>query len=220
VSPTDSSLPVVALDHVSAGYGGVPVLRDVSVQINRGEIVALLGPNGAGKTTVARVLAGLVAPTVGDVLVDGVRCAARPSPQQRARTGMRFVPESRGVFANLTTRDNLLLGARRDRAALHESIDAFPALGALLDRRAGLLSGGEQQMLALARAIAGRPRVLVIDELSLGLAPLIVDSILESVVRLARDRHVGLLLIEQHVDKVTRVADRSIHLARGSVVAH
>jgi branched-chain amino acid transport system ATP-binding protein len=213
----EPTAPVLALDKVDAGYGGVPVLRGVSLAVGLGEIVALLGPNGAGKSTTAKVCAGLLRPTGGRVLVDGTALGRRQSPHRIAHRGIRFVTESRGVFASLSVRDNLRLGARGDHAAAHAALNGFPALQPLLSRRAGLLSGGEQQMLAIARALAGRPRIVIVDELSLGLAPIVVDNLLESITNLARSEGLGLVLIEQHVDKVTRIADRVVHLSRGRI---
>jgi branched-chain amino acid transport system ATP-binding protein len=204
-----SSLEAVDL---SAGYGGVPVVHDLNVRISAGELVALLGPNGAGKTTTMLTLAGYLAPIVGEVNMDGKKAAL--SVHKRARKGVAFITEDRAVFQTLTAAENLRLGA----GTLEDAIEHVPELRPLLNRRAGLLSGGEQQLLALARALAGRPRFLLIDELSLGLAPLVVTRLLGAV-RLAADSGVGVLFVEQYANRALTVADRAYVLQRGRVVA-
>jgi branched-chain amino acid transport system ATP-binding protein len=207
---TAVSEPVLEARKMSVGYGTVSVIKDLDLTVGRGEVVALLGVNGAGKTTTVRALAGDLKHSGGEVWFNG-RPTTAPL-HQRARNGLRFITEERSVFMGLSTADNLRLGGQqRDRC-----LEIFPQLKPLLDRRAGLLSGGEQQMLTLARALGGDPVVLLADELSLGLAPLIFERLLHAI-RAAADRGIGVLLVEQHVRDALEVADRAYVLHRGSV---
>ena len=172
-----SSDPVLQLEALSAGYDAAAVVRELDLHVGSGEVVALLGPNGAGKTTTLRAISGLVRPMAGTIRVDGADIARR-SPAARARLGIAHVPEGRGVFFGLTVAEHFRLGSRGEHLDAEIAYEYFPALAELADRRAGLLSGGEQQMLALGRALARRPRLLLLDELSLGLAPVIVERLL------------------------------------------
>ncbi len=201
---------LLAARNISAGYGGVEIVRDVSLEVHPGEVVALLGANGAGKTTTLLTLAGVLKPLGGEILIDG---QATTAPlHRRARNGMAFVTEERSVFPKLTTRQNLAVG----RADIQKATTLFPELEALMSRRAALLSGGEQQMLTLGRALARAPEVLLADELSLGLAPKSVTRLLRAV-RAAADQGVGALLVEQHVHRVLEVADRVYLLQQGQI---
>jgi branched-chain amino acid transport system ATP-binding protein len=195
---------------LTSGYGGVPAIRDVTLRVEPGEIVTILGPNGAGKTTTLLTLAGAIRPLDGEVLLDGQ--AVRSRLHQRAKQGLSLVTEERSVFMGLTASANLRLG----QGAPADALAMFPELQPLLRRRAGLLSGGEQQILTLARALASKPRVLLADELSLGLAPLIVQRLLRAV-REAADRGVGVILVEQHARQALALADRAYVLRRGRV---
>ncbi len=195
---------------ISAGYGGVEIVRDLSLEVHAGEVVALLGANGAGKTTTLLTLAGELAPLNGEVLMDGERTTA--PLYRRARKGMAFVTEERSIFPKLTTRQNLAVA----RADIEQATALFPELVPLMSRRSALLSGGEAQMLTLSRALARAPSLLLADELSLGLAPKTVGRLLRAV-REAADRGIGALLVEQHVHRVLEVADRVYLLQQGRV---
>ena len=211
MTTTHRTTAVLAAEQLSAGYGDVGVLHDVDLRVGAGEIVALLGRNGAGKSTTLSTLAGLVTPSGGQVLLGG-----RPrtdAPYRRVRDGLAYVVEERGVLLGLTTAQNLRLG----RGTLADALAYFPEIEPHLGRQAGLLSGGQQQMLAVARALAGRPSVLMIDELSLGLAPKFVERLLQAL-RQARADGVGVLLVEQHARTALRVADRAYVLDQGRVV--
>jgi branched-chain amino acid transport system ATP-binding protein len=205
------SEPLIQARSMSSGYHQHPVVRDLDLEVHPGEVVALLGANGAGKTTTLMTLAGQLRPLGGTVMFDGA--PVRPALHRQARSGLAYVTEQRSVFMRLTVADNLRLGRGDDAIAL----EIFPELEPLLGRLAGQLSGGEQQILTLARALSRRPRLLLADELSLGLAPKIVVRLLAAV-RAAADRGVGVLLVEQHVHQALRYADRAYVLNRGSLV--
>jgi branched-chain amino acid transport system ATP-binding protein len=209
--PTGGADPLVECRGVSAGYGSMAVVRDLDLRVGAGEVVALIGANGAGKTTTLLTVAGELSPLGGEVRIRGRR-ATEPM-HVRCRRGMGFLTEERSVIMGLSARDNLKLAGVDGAAA----VALFPELEKLLGRPAGLLSGGEQQMLALARALGREPSVLLADELSLGLAPKVVDRLLTAVRLAADERHVGVLLVEQHVRQALRVADHVYVMERGQV---
>lgn len=207
------SLPVLEAVRLESGYGDLAVIRDISLSVNAGEVVSLLGPNGAGKTTLMLALAGELPVMHGEIRWMGRR--TQEPPYRRAQRGLGFVPEGRSVVSSLSTADNLRLG----RGGVDRAVAFFPELRGLLSRPAGLLSGGEQQMLAMARTLAASPTALLVDELSLGLAPVIVSRLM-SVVREAADRTgVAVLLVEQQVKRAFDICDRWFVLKRGELVA-
>jgi branched-chain amino acid transport system ATP-binding protein len=223
----DGAASLAVVDLV-AGYGEVLALEGVTITADAATITAVLGANGAGKTTLLRAISGMVRPRGGRVLLDGADRAGR-SPEDMARAGIAHVPEGQGVIAELTVEENLRIGMmswpglawrRADRAAA--LTEAYERFGVLADRRrklAGTLSGGERQMLVIARALVARPRVLLLDEPSLGLAPRIMTQVMDMVVRLSRESGITIILVEQNARGALAIADRGVVLNLGRVVA-
>lgn len=213
---------MLSMEGVSASYGRFRALFDVSLFVPRASVTALVGPNGAGKSTIARVVSGLVAPTRGRICFDGRDVTGLPT-WRLVRLGMAHAPEGRSVFANLDVEDNLrltfmrALGRRRAAEAVERAFSRFPRLGERRRQLAGTLSGGEQRMLALARVLAVPPRLLVVDELSSGLAPIVVDDVYRTL-REIRDAGTTLLVIEQQLPRALGLADRLVVLRKGQVV--
>jgi branched-chain amino acid transport system ATP-binding protein len=208
---------MLSLRGITAGYGPMTVLRDVSLAVPDGRVVALVGPNGAGKTTLLRVAAGQIRPERGAVHLDGVDLTPLP-PHRRLEHGVCLVPEGRGVWARLTVREHLRLYATQAGRpeAVDETLERFPRLAERREQAAGTMSGGEQQMLALARAFAARPRVVMLDEVSMGLAPKVVDTIFELLATLAATG-TALLLVEQFVTRALALCDHVYLLQKGRV---
>jgi branched-chain amino acid transport system ATP-binding protein len=201
---------------VSAGYGHITVLHDVGLTVEPGEICCMLGPNGAGKTTLLLACVGQLPLKSGSVLVDGQPMSSRRA-SRAAALGIGFVPDNRGLFLQLTVAENLKL-VHPWRSSLDEVADLFPALPPLMSRQVGLLSGGEQQMVAIAKAVLFRPRVLLIDELTHGLAPIIAEKLLTMVHGLARQHGTAVLLVEQTVEMALAVSDHALVMRQGHVV--
>jgi branched-chain amino acid transport system ATP-binding protein len=216
-----TSSPALELDHVDAAYGPFRALFDVSLVVADGGALALLGPNGSGKTTVARVASGLLAPTAGTLRIGGEDLTGRPA-WAVARAGVLHAPEGRSVFASLTVEENLVLalGAPGQDAPIAEGLEQaftlFPRLGERREQVAGTLSGGEQRMLSLARVLARPPKLLIVDELSLGLAPIVVEEVYRTLARI-RETGTALLVIEQHVLHALGLADDAVILHQGRV---
>jgi branched-chain amino acid transport system ATP-binding protein len=213
---------MLTLDNISVGYGAIRALKGVSMRVEQGEVVTLIGANGAGKTTTLRTITGLLSPTEGRILFEGAEISGKPTHQLVAR-GISMSPEGRGVFANLTVRENLLMGAylKKNKAEINADLERgfrmFPRLKERESQTAGTLSGGEQQMLAMARALMSRPRLLLLDEPSLGLAPLVVHTIFEAIDEI-RGEGTTILLVEQNAHAALKHSDRAYVLETGRIV--
>ena len=243
----DDEAPALAVEELVAGYGGVIALDRVSISAGTAAITAVLGANGAGKTTLLRAVSGMIRPRHGRILLDGTDLAGR-NPEQMVRAGIAHVPEGQGVIPELTVEENLRVGmmswprrgvwggakppagvsggvvppgtSRADRvAALDEAFERFPPLAARRRKLAAALSGGERQMLVIARALLARPRVLLLDEPSLGLAPLVMAQVMDLVVRLSREHGITIILVEQNARGALAIADYGVVLNLGRVVA-
>ena len=219
--PEPNVAPLLELRDVDAAYGPFRALFGVSLALHGGRVLALLGSNGAGKTTIARVCSGLLAPTSGSVWFEGIDVTGW-RPFRFARLGIVHAPEGRSVFASLTVDENLELtfGRTRKRAEVHEALSEayalFPRLGERRKQVAGTLSGGEQRMLSLSRVLVEKPRMLIADELSLGLAPIIVDEVYSTLAKI-RDAGTTLLIVEQHVHHALAIADAAVVMVKGEV---
>jgi len=207
---------------LSVRYGRIVAVRDASITVNEGEVVAVLGANGAGKTTLLETISGLLKPNRGRIIYQGADIT-KVAPHRIARRGLGHVPEGRQLFPTLTVEDNLILGAtsRSDKTSLQEDIafvyEVFPVLGERRKQKAGTLSGGEQQMLAIGRAITGKPELLLLDEPSMGLAPLTVDRIFEGLQKL-NEQGLTMLMVEQNAEMALSIADYAVVLQTGNVV--
>jgi branched-chain amino acid transport system ATP-binding protein len=213
---------MLTLENISVSYGAIRALKGVSMHVEQGEVVTLIGANGAGKTTTLRTITGLLSPTEGRLLFEGQEISGKPTHQLVAR-GISMSPEGRGVFANLTVRENLHMGAylKKNKAEIAQDLERgfrmFPRLKERESQKAGTLSGGEQQMLAMARALMSRPRLLLLDEPSLGLAPLVVHTIFEAIDEI-RGEGTTILLVEQNAHAALKHSDRAYVLETGRIV--
>jgi len=209
------------VDRLNSGYGKVPILRDVSFTVREGEVVAIIGPNGAGKSTLLKTISGLIKATSGTVTFDGKDITGLP-PHTVMKHGISYVPEGGRLFVNMSVKDNLLMGAYTDRSRLKTGIldeifNLFPALKARQRQYARTLSGGEKQMLAISRGLVSAPMLIMFDEPSLGIAPILVDSIYDTLHTL-KDKGMTVLLVEQNTNYALELADRAYVLENGTVV--
>ena len=212
---------MLELHNISTGYGRLPVLFGINLQVAQGEMVGVLGPNGAGKSTLLKTILGLLPVRQGGIVFRGRKISHVPT-HARFASGISLCPEGRRVFKNLSVRENLLAGAfGQEKSAVAEQLEAvysiFPRLDERKDQRAGSLSGGEQQMLAISRALMSRPRLLLVDELSMGLAPLVVEELLDTLRQLC-DRGLGLIVVDQFASRLVGRADRGEVLEKGRIV--
>ena len=217
---TGDGRPVLSVEGLDAGYGGSQILWSVDVAVSSGQVVCLMGRNGVGKTTLLKTIMGLLPARGGRVLLEGVD-VTRWSPDRRARAGVGYVPQGREIFPHLTVEENLrmsLLGCGR-APDLDAALSLFPTLRRLLGRKGGVLSGGEQQMLAIGRALLTRPRLLMLDEPTEGIQPSIVLEIEEAIRRIRSEMGLAVLLVEQYLDFAERLADAYVIMAKGAVVA-
>ena len=212
---------MLAVSGLSAGYGDIPVLHHISMTIAAGESVGILGHNGMGKTTLLRCLIGALKPSAGTIALDGADVTSM-APHGRARLGMAYVPQGREIFAALSARDNLRMGLVKTGAspdALDALLTDFPRLKPLLDRAGGSLSGGEQQLLALARALAGKPKILLLDEPTEGIQPSIIEEIAQTLSSLRERLGLTIVLVEQNLDFIATVSQRVLVIKRGQLGA-
>lgn len=207
---------VLETKQLSCGYGKIVVVRDVDLELRSGEVVAILGPNGAGKTTLMMTIAGLLPRISGEVLLDGDPLPSG-KPTAANLSGVVLVPDNRALFTTLTVRENIEIARPKHENNVDEVIDLFPGLQRRLTLKAGALSGGEQQMLAMARGLVQKPKVFLVDEMSMGLAPIVVESLLPIVRRIADETAAAVVLVEQHVRLALEVADTVIALVHGNV---
>lgn len=211
---------MLEVSNLHAGYGTIPVLRDISLKIKNGESVGILGHNGMGKTTMLRTLIGALRPTSGKVLFNGTD-VTRNAPHTRAKMGMAYVPQGREIFPTLSTLDNLRMGLIKTGERSLDTIDSlledFPRLKPLLNRSGGSLSGGEQQLLALARALSGRPCLLLLDEPTEGIQPSIIEEIAETLASLRKRMKLTIVLVEQNLEFIAAVSERVLVIKRGQI---
>jgi branched-chain amino acid transport system ATP-binding protein len=212
-----NDLNVLTCSKLTGGYGGLAVVRDFDLELAPGQVVALLGPNGAGKTTLLSTLAGLLPRLAGEVRVDGT---ALPNfrPRRANRAGVVLVPDDRALFTTMTVAENLKVAMSRKNDGCDDVVDLFPALRRRWKLTAGALSGGEQQMLAVARALVQRPRALLIDEMSMGLAPVIVEQLLPVIRQVADETGAVVVMVEQHVHLALEIADHAVVIVHGQAV--
>ena len=219
---SDSHAPLLELQGIDTFYGAVQVHFDLNIAVPRGEIVCLLGGNASGKSTTMKVILGLVKPHAGSVFLDGEEITGWPTPRI-VRRGIGSVPESRRIFAQMTVRENLLMGAypRSDRSQINEDyvrmLDLFPRLAERINQRGGTLSGGEQQMLAIGRALMSRPRLICMDEPTMGLSPLYVDRVLELIQEI-NQQGITIFMVEQNANLALQIAHRGYVLQNGRIV--
>ncbi|WP_207483281.1 ABC transporter ATP-binding protein [Arenibaculum pallidiluteum] len=211
---------ILSVEGLRSGYGRIPILAGVTLQLAAGEYLGVLGHNGMGKTTLMRTLMGYLPATDGRVALEG-RDITRATTSSRARGGMGYVPQGREIFPNLTVMENLRMGlvtsAREDLGVIEEVLAEFPRLKRLLDRRGGALSGGEQQLLALARCLCTKPKLILLDEPTEGIQPSIIDEIVESLLRLRTSRGIAMILVEQNLEFIAALSERILIIQKGRI---
>jgi branched-chain amino acid transport system ATP-binding protein len=214
---TTDETPALVVRDLQSGYDQTTVIRSLTLTLRAGAVTALLGPNGAGKTTLLKTISGVLKPTAGSIELFG-QDVTRLSPNKRAALGLCHIPEGRGIFRSLTVRENLMMQSvpGTEAASIERAAEVFPILGKRIGQTAGTLSGGEQQMLAMARAYVRDPKLILVDEASLGLAPLVVDSIFDFIQRLA-ERGTALLIVDQFVARALDMASDAFLLSRGEI---
>jgi branched-chain amino acid transport system ATP-binding protein len=212
---------MLEVSELAAGYGRIPILGGVSFSVARGEFIGILGHNGMGKTTLLRALMGYIPATAGQVVLEDADIT-RAEPYRRARAGMGYVPQGREIFPGLSVRDNLRMGAvgrpKDEDAAIGSALETFPRLKALIDRPGGALSGGEQQLLAIARCLAGNPRLILLDEPTEGIQPSIIDEIAETLLGLRSKGGLTMILVEQNLDFIATLSERVLIIQKGVIV--
>jgi len=218
IAPLAITSPAIELRNITSGYGTTTILRNINLIVEQGSVTALLGPNGAGKSTLLKTISGLIRPTVGHITFEDSDISSLP-PNKRAALGLCHIPEGRGVFTSMTVRENLALQAKpgHEAEAIEKGIEAFPILGQRLAQKVGTLSGGQQQMLSMARAYTQNPKVILVDEGSLGLAPIVVDEIFEFLATVAT-QGASLLIVDQFVVRALALATRAYVMTRGEIV--
>jgi len=220
IVPLAITSPAIELRNITSGYGTTTILRNINLIVEQGSVTALLGPNGAGKSTLLKTISGLIRPTAGQITFEDSDISSLP-PNKRAALGLCHIPEGRGVFTSMTVRENLALQAKpgHEAEAIEKGIEAFPILGQRLAQKVGTLSGGQQQMLSMARAYTQNPKVILVDEGSLGLAPIVVDEIFEFLATVAT-QGASLLIVDQFVVRALALATRAYVMTRGEIVFH
>ncbi len=212
---------MLEVSELAAGYGRIPILGGVNFSVARGEFVGVLGHNGMGKTTLLRALMGYIPATAGRVVLEGAD-VTRAEPYRRARAGMGYVPQGREIFPGLSVRDNLRMGAvgrpKDEAAAIESALETFPRLKPLIDRPGGALSGGEQQLLAMARCLAGNPRLILLDEPTEGIQPSIIDDIADTLLDLRSRGALTMILVEQNLDFIAALSERVLVIQKGAIV--
>jgi branched-chain amino acid transport system ATP-binding protein len=218
MTKTTETTTALSLKGITSGYGTTTIVRNIDLNIEAGSVTALLGPNGAGKSTLLKTMSGLIRPMSGSVLIDGHDVSSL-APNKRANLGLCHIPEGRGIFPSMTVKENLELQAKpgEQSIAIEKGIAAFPILGERLMQRAGTMSGGQQQMLSMARAYTQNPRVILVDEGSLGLAPIVVDEIFSFLARVAA-AGAALLIVDQFVARALALATSAYVMTRGEIV--
>lgn len=212
---------MLEVSELAAGYGRIPILGGVNFSVARGEFIGVLGHNGMGKTTLLRALMGYIPATAGRVVLEGADLT-RAEPYRRARAGMGYVPQGREIFPGLSVRDNLRMGAvgrpKDEAAAIELALETFPRLKPLIDRPGGALSGGEQQLLAMARCLAGNPRLILLDEPTEGIQPSIIDDIADTLLDLRSRGALTMILVEQNLDFIAALSERVLVIQKGAIV--